>query len=119
FLMEPTSSPLEIALIGEIRRALPAAGFTFHSSTASPFPLAGARLALGRPLVAHHELARADVILSLGADFLARGPLALRHARQFADRRRDHADMNRLWMVETSFTPTGSLADRRMRARPG
>jgi molybdopterin-containing oxidoreductase family iron-sulfur binding subunit len=121
FLMDPTSSPLEIGLIAKIRAALPEAGFTFHAAAVGRGELDGARAALGRPLVAHHDLTRADVVLSLGADFTASGPMSLRHARAFSDRRRrfQHGgDMNRLWMVESSLSPTGSVADHRLRVRP-
>jgi len=44
----------------------------------------GAKLSFGRPLEARHSLARASVILSLDADFLADGPEQLAMARDFA-----------------------------------
>ncbi len=62
---------------------------------------------------------RADVILSLDADFLFFGPASLRYARDFADKRRVHgpqAAMNRLYVVESTPTVTGSMADHRLAA---
>ncbi|HEX2473725.1 MAG TPA: 4Fe-4S dicluster domain-containing protein, partial [Lacipirellulaceae bacterium] len=68
---------------------------------------------------------RADVILSLDADFLAERPLHLRHARGFASRRRadttaaaGSAAMNRLYVVESSLTVTGAAADHRLPVEP-
>ncbi len=48
----------------------------------------GAMLAFGRPVNTIYDFSQADVIVSIDADFLACGPGNLRHARQFADKRR-------------------------------
>ena len=48
-------------------------------------------------------------------------PFAMRYARQFAARRRTSApeeDMNRLYVVETMVSPTGAVADHRLRRKP-
>ena len=45
-------------------------------------------LAFGRPVNTIYDFSQADVIVSIDADFLACGPGNLRHARQFADKRR-------------------------------
>jgi molybdopterin-containing oxidoreductase family iron-sulfur binding subunit len=65
-----------------------------------------------------YDLTRADVILSLDADFLASdGALNLHYTRQFASRRRveGNADnLNRLYVVESNHTLTGGRADNRL-----
>src|SRR5262249_40013437 len=48
----------------------------------------GARLAFGREVNTYYELDKADVIVSLDADFLSCGGAHLRYARQFAARRK-------------------------------
>src|SRR5262249_1323524 len=61
------------------------------------------------------------VILALDSDFLALGPFHLRHARDFAARRRPEAPgapMNRLYSVEASVSSTGTVADHRLTRRP-
>jgi molybdopterin-containing oxidoreductase family iron-sulfur binding subunit len=80
----------------------------------------GARLAFGEFVDAQYSVDKADVILSLDADFLASGPGSLAHARQFASRRRpEEADrMNRLYVLETMPTSTGSRADHRLALKP-
>src|SRR5206468_930535 len=63
---------------------------------------------------------RAEAILSLDADFLGAGPFAVRHARQWAARRRTDSPAqtpSRLAMVESQLSVTGSMADDRL-ARP-
>ena len=63
---------------------------------------------------------KADVILSLDADFLASGPGHIAYAKQFARRRNlDGASesMNRLYVVEPTPTVTGSMADHKLPIR--
>ncbi len=81
----------------------------------------GARMAFGEYVNTVYRFDRADVILSLDADFLFGDPGALRYARDFADKRRvldGNTEMNRLYAVESTPTLTGSMADNRLRLRP-
>src|SRR5207248_11351755 len=67
-------------------------------------------------LVPHFE--RADVVLSLGSDFLDCGEGDIATVRGFTSRRRVREakdSMNRLYVVENRFTLTGSMADHRLR----
>ncbi|HEV8447487.1 MAG TPA: 4Fe-4S dicluster domain-containing protein [Gemmatimonadaceae bacterium] len=112
-LIEPTSSPLEEELLAKVLERYP--GATVHMYA----PMVAERAT--SPLVPHHDVSRADVILAVDADFLASGPFHLRYARQFADNRRLKAPtdaMNRLYAIESDFTPTGSAADHRFAVRP-
>jgi MoCo/4Fe-4S cofactor protein with predicted Tat translocation signal len=86
---------------------------------------AGAVRAFGRPVAVRYDLSRADVVVTFDSDFLAAGPGSVPYARQFADRRRVRAatpdlaqKMNRLYAVETTPTPTGSIADHRLPLPP-
>src|SRR5207245_1046332 len=80
---------------------------------------AGAAAAFGQPLEAVFSLEKADVILSLDADFLACGPGHLRRVREFAARRRtrERGRMNRLYAVEATPGVTGACADHRLPMR--
>jgi Fe-S-cluster-containing dehydrogenase component len=65
-----------------------------------------------------YKLAAADIVLSLDEDLLGIHPDQLRHARDFASRRRpEDRTMNRLYSVEPSFTLTGAAADHRLPLR--
>ncbi len=120
-LAEPTSSPLVIELIERVRRTVPEAAFTFWSPFEPRAVLEGNKLAFGRPLQTQLDLRRADVIVALDADVVADHPMALAYARQISDRRRvvtAGSVMNRLYVVEGAYTPTGVIADHRVRVRP-
>ena len=69
---------------------------------------AGARTAFGQYVEPLYDLTKADVILSLDADFLSsEGAHNLHYMRQFASRRRveESADnLNRLYVVESNHT---------------
>ena len=120
FLLEPTASPLTSSLIDRIRTTWPGAGFTFYSPLVYAGAMDGARIAFGRPLQAVYDFTHAGVIVALDADFLDDGAFNLRYAREFADGRRVRtpADpMNRLYVAESAFTPTGGMADDRVPVR--
>jgi molybdopterin-containing oxidoreductase family iron-sulfur binding subunit len=109
-----------IERVERLRAALPAAGVTFWSPFAIRASLAGNRLAFGRLLQTQLDLRAADVIVALDADLVADHPMALAHARQISDRRRvldGHSAMSRIYAVEPSYTPTGVIADHRLRVR--
>ncbi|HEY4306734.1 MAG TPA: 4Fe-4S dicluster domain-containing protein [Gemmatimonadaceae bacterium] len=112
-LIEPTSSPLDEAMLARVLEAHPGARVHMYA------PLVPDRAVT--PNVAHYDLTAADTILAIDSDFLASGPFHLRYARQFADRRRlatPSDAMNRLYVIEPSFTPTGAAADHRIATRP-
>jgi molybdopterin-containing oxidoreductase family iron-sulfur binding subunit len=117
FLVEPNASPL----LGELRRRIlarfPAAKFVSYGSTTSDGAAEGPRMAFGQPLVARHDLDKAQVILSLDADFLGEGAELTRANRGFAARRTPGPEMNRLYAVEPAMTNTGAMADHRLRMR--
>lgn len=83
--------------------------------------LAGTRLAFGEPLQPLYHLEAADVIVALDADFLVTGPGNVRYARDFMQKRQVSATqqaMNRLYVVESTPTLTGAMADHRLPLRP-
>ena len=82
----------------------------------------GARLAFGQYVNTVYNFGHADVIVSLDADFLGVGPGHVRYAREFAARRSpDSANgpMNRLYVIESTPTITGAMADHRLPIRSG
>ncbi len=78
----------------------------------------GAKLAFGQPVETIYDFSKADVILSLDADFLSAGfPGSTRYIRDFAKRRDpDVGNMNRLYVVESTMSATGAKADHRLAA---
>jgi molybdopterin-containing oxidoreductase family iron-sulfur binding subunit len=78
-------------------------------------------MAFGEPVNTIYDFSKADVVLSLGSDFLAALPGTLRYARDWAARRRvtkEREEMSRLYVIESTPTTTGASADHRISARP-
>jgi Fe-S-cluster-containing dehydrogenase component len=85
---------------------------------------AGAMAVFGRPLRAVPDLSKAAVIVSIDADLFAGDPLSIKYNRDFAAGRQlkaaptNDTTMNKLFVVESGFTITGSMADHRRAVRP-
>jgi MoCo/4Fe-4S cofactor protein with predicted Tat translocation signal len=80
--------------------------------------LEGAKLAFGHPVETRYDFTKADVIVSLDADFLYAGfPGNVKYIRDFASRRNPDGTMNRLYMIESMPTSTGAKADHRIPVR--
>jgi Fe-S-cluster-containing dehydrogenase component/anaerobic selenocysteine-containing dehydrogenase len=115
----PLSSSTARQLVDQFIRAYPTVTHlpitTFHAEEA----IAGQLEALGTEDRFSVDWDRADVILSLEADFL--GPVGTPgEQRQFAERRLpEPGPMNRLWCIEGSMSATGAFADHRLPLRPG
>ena len=81
---------------------------------------AGARQAFGEPLHTWYDMSRAEVVLCLDADILSQGAAAARYASEFMKQRTaglhgaESSVSNRLYVVESSPSATGSVADHRL-----
>jgi molybdopterin-containing oxidoreductase family iron-sulfur binding subunit len=119
-LTESVTSPTLARQIQELLAQFPEARWHQYEPVGRENSRAGARLAFGEDVNAGYNLEAADVILSLDSDFLCTGPGCLRYARQFAKRRRvegERAEMNRLYVVESTPSNTGMMADHRLPLR--
>jgi MoCo/4Fe-4S cofactor protein with predicted Tat translocation signal len=80
--------------------------------------LEGAKLAFGQPVETRYDFSKADVIVSLDADFLYAGyPGNTRYISDFAARRNPDGNMNRLYVIESTPSSTGAKADHRLPMR--
>ncbi len=117
FLTPTVTSPTLRAQIAEVLAEFPEAKWIAWEPAGRDAVCAGTRLAFGEDLEPVYALEKADVIVSLEADFLGGGPAMPRYVRDFASRRR--ADpMNRLYAVESTPTLTGARADHRRPMAP-
>ena len=120
FLTGATTSPTLADQFHTILQKFPAAKWHRYEPVGRHASLAGARQAFGEPVHTYYQIANASVILSLDADFLCSGPTSVRYAADFALRRRvrgTQTAMNRLYVVESTATPTGAKADHRLPVR--
>ncbi|MGH8019607.1 MAG: 4Fe-4S dicluster domain-containing protein [Opitutaceae bacterium] len=111
-LAEPTASPTLRRLLGAFLESHPGARWFQH--TALPrYDRGGVQEIL--------DLEAADVILTIGGDPLFQHPAALRHARDFASRRRvagSERPLSRVYSIESTPSLTGSMADHRLACGP-
>jgi MoCo/4Fe-4S cofactor protein with predicted Tat translocation signal len=120
-LTGPVTSPTEARLVASLLETYPQARWHRWDPLAQDNLMNGLTAAYGTPQGVRFDLAKAEVVLALESDFLTAGPGAVRYARDFADRRRvghGATAMNRLYVAESSPTPTGTVADHRLRVRP-
>jgi molybdopterin-containing oxidoreductase family iron-sulfur binding subunit len=120
-LTEAIVSPTRKALIEDLKKALPSLRHAAWEPAVSQPELLAARALYGESVLPRIRLDRAEVILSLQADFLGGDGNAASLTQDFAARRRVSrpADtMNRLWVMEGCMTLTGANADQRLQIRP-
>jgi MoCo/4Fe-4S cofactor protein with predicted Tat translocation signal len=116
-LTETVASPTLGDQITRFLAQFPAAQWHQYEPAGRDSAREGARRALGEYVNTTYRFDQADVILSLDADFQCFGPGAVRYARDFSNRRRvtgPNSTMNRLYLVETMPSGTGTLADHRL-----
>ncbi len=118
-LTQTISSPTLADQLRSVLKIFPQAKWHVYEPINRDNVLEGAKLTFGQPVETRYDFAKADVILSLDADFLYAGfPGFTRYARDFASRRNpDSVNMNRLYVVESGMTSTGAKADHRLPIR--
>ena len=112
-LTETVTSPTLARLLRALLKEFPDARWHQYEPATRDAARLAAQRAFGHDVAAQYHFGKANVILSLGADFLAQGPGHIRHAREFG-LRREPPDMNRLYVVESTPTITGAMADHRL-----
>jgi molybdopterin-containing oxidoreductase family iron-sulfur binding subunit len=120
-LTETVCSPTLAEQFKDLLAVYPQARWHQYEQTGREHVREGAKLAFGRYVDTQYHFDKADVIVSLGADFLSGEPGTLRQVRDFSTRRRvtgPDSQMNRLYVVEPMLTNTGAMADHRWPLRP-
>jgi molybdopterin-containing oxidoreductase family iron-sulfur binding subunit len=112
FLSETITSPTLARQWREVQAKYPNAKLIQYDPA-----IAGTALASG--LNVQYDLADADVIVSLDADFLSGAGFPGFHqlVRQYAERRKDPTKLNRLYAIESTPTTTGLKAEHRLGLR--
>lgn len=125
-LSETIVSPTLIKQLKDFVKELPQAKWHFFDPINRDSAFAGSQMAFGEYVSAIYDFSKADVVLSLDADFLQCNPGNLRNTADFMARRKvwskkkdnPSTKMNRLYVVETSVSCTGAKADHRLALRP-
>jgi molybdopterin-containing oxidoreductase family iron-sulfur binding subunit len=114
-ILTPTiSSPTLADQLRSFLKVYPQAKWHVYEPVNRDNVLEGAKLAFGQPVETRYDFSKADVIVSLDADFLYAGyPGNTRYIRDFAKRRDPDGNMNRLYVIESVPSTTGAKADHR------
>ncbi len=117
-LTKTVTSPTLAAQLRKLLAQFPEAKWHQYEVCGGDSEREGMRLAFGKPVNAVYHFDRADVIVSLDADFIASGRGHVRYIREFSSRRNLAAgpasNLNRLYVVESTTTSTGAMADHRL-----
>ncbi|MFQ5989648.1 MAG: TAT-variant-translocated molybdopterin oxidoreductase, partial [Candidatus Methylomirabilales bacterium] len=119
-LTETVTSPTLAHQLHALLAKFPSAKWYQYDPAGRDAVRGGAHLAFGKVVEAQYDFEKANVILALDADFLSCGPGSLRYAREFAAKRRvqpEQVVMNRLYVVESTPSNTGAMADHRLPLR--
>src|SRR5579862_1349360 len=119
-ILTPTiSSPTLADQLRNFLKIYPQAKWHVYEPVNRDNVLEGAKMAFGQPVETRYDFSKADVIVSLDADFLYAGfPGNTKYIRDFASRRNpDSGNMNRLYVIESTATSTGAKADHRIPVR--
>ncbi len=104
----------------EFLKAYPQARWYEYEPVSRDNERIGTKLAFGTPMRPIWHFDKADVVVSFDCDFLGSHPAAVRSMRDFAARRSaDDKTMNRLYVLESTYSLTGTNADERYAVRSG
>lgn len=123
FLTEASNGPSDDAMRAKVRQAFPKALWCVHEAAGYAGESAGTAAVFGTAQRVRNDFAKANVIVSLDADFLSGRPGTAADAAGFAAGRRldesnaAHATMSRLYCVDGGLTLTGMSADERVAVR--
>jgi MoCo/4Fe-4S cofactor protein with predicted Tat translocation signal len=121
FLTGTITSPALAKQLEDLLAEFPAAKWHQWEPAGLDNVRAGTELAFGEPLEVRYHLDKADVVLTLDADFVGSGPGRVRSIREFTARRRlapGQSSLNRLYVIESTPSLTGALADHRLAVKP-
>ncbi len=117
-LADQVPSPTLRLIREHIKTTMPKASWHTYEPVDTSEALKGAETAFGAKLIAKYNFAAIDRILALDSDFLGCDADQVANGRVFAQRRRmvrGEGSMNRLYVVESTYTVTGTMADHRLR----
>lgn len=119
-LSTTVTSPTIADQIAKLKKQYPAAKWHSYEPSGKTSAHVGTRLAFGQSVNPVYKFDKADRILSLDADFLLTMVGSTRYAHDYAAKRRVRAgntEMNRLYVIESTPTITGAMADHQLPVR--
>ena len=125
FVTAPLKSDTTKRLVTDFLGAFSAGALVEFDPHGGDTILAGQAESYGTPVVPHYRFDEADVVLTLGADFLGTDENETEYSRDWSKKRRldaktaASATLSKLFSVETMMSTTGANADERFPVRSG
>ncbi|WP_428305957.1 TAT-variant-translocated molybdopterin oxidoreductase [Lacipirellula sp.] len=124
-LSSPVTSPTLARQREALLAALPQARWHQFEPVSNDSARQAAQLAFGADLAPIYDFTNADVVVAIDSDFLSRGGASVRYSHDFMSRRGVESETqypglgpNRLYSIESTYTPTGAAADNRLPLSP-
>ncbi|MFC3283524.1 TAT-variant-translocated molybdopterin oxidoreductase [Litchfieldella rifensis] len=119
FLTGPITSPSQAERLRNLLTRWPEARWYRHTPVDRSAVYTASRWLFGAPREPIYRFDQARVVVSLDANFLQEQPGFLRYARDFSQYRRprDNDELLRLYMLESTPSITGSMAEHRLLLR--
>ncbi len=121
-LTESYASPTMARLRASFEKTFPNARWATYEPVSDENVYDGLEIATGAAYQPVYHFEKAKTILALDSDFLGRDGNTVTNARGFAATRKVESrqdDMSRLYVAESCYTITGSMADHRYRLKSG
>jgi molybdopterin-containing oxidoreductase family iron-sulfur binding subunit len=118
-ILSESSSSLSVSDMKQrLKAVMPEAEWYEYEAVSADNVRLGSELAFGSAYRPQYTLERANVILSLDADFVGAERTGIRMSQGFIQGRRpDTGQMNRLYVIESAYSMTGAMADHRLALR--
>ncbi len=114
-LTEQTASPALRLLRDAIKEKFPEASWHTYEPTDLTEELELGKAHFNGAFVQRYRFDRAERVLALDSDFLGGDGDSVYYQRSFAAKRADAHHTNRLYVVESTYTVSGTMADHRLR----
>lgn len=118
-LLTPTIfSPSTEAVISGFLKKYPGSEWVQYDAISYSALLEANEISFGKKVIPDYRFDKADLIVSLGADFLGTWLSPIEYTKQFSSRRDPDRAMNYLIQLESNLSLTGSNADSRIQIKP-
>ncbi len=118
-LLTPTVySPSTEAVIEGFKTRYPGTEWIMYDAISASAIIEANGISFKNEVVPDYRFDKADVIVSMGADFLGSWMSPVEYTRQFSSRRNPDKEMNHLVQIESNLSLTGSNADQRIQIKP-
>src|SRR6185437_14472399 len=118
-LIEESRSPSVIEALDTFKKTYPQAKVYTYESLSRDNEYVAAKQAFGTSARQVLDLKKAQIVVSFDADLIGEHPNALKQINDWAQNRKSvdsTKTMNRMYVIESRYTLTGSVADQRMPA---